>query len=435
TGDITNGVRRFVKPGKDVKIGPHGLPMDVGDVFTPKGMMADVEAIEDFYGSKGYIDVSSGTRNLVAVRIPNTQTGTMDLEFKIDEGQKNFIEKIEIQGNHKTKDKVIRRELAVSPGEPFDMVKVKLSQQRLEGLSYFEKVDARPESTDVLNRKNLQVSVDEKSTGHMTIGAGFSSVDSVVGFAEINQGNFDLFHPPTFTGAGQKFRLRIQVGTERQDYMISFVEPWFLDKRLALGLDLYYHDWSYNSVNGLYDEVRYGGRASLTRALGSEFLIGSLSYTLEEVGIELTDAARPPSVVQVPIPGTQPPIYEYVVDPGNTPRAIAAEEGYTFLPRLSASLAYDTRNSVQLPNRGTRTELLTSYVGGWLGGPKEYYSLELRTAWYFKGFAPGHVFEFVARTGVTDSFSDEDVPFYDRYYLGGMYTLRGFKYRRVSPRE
>src|SRR5262249_20744722 len=161
-------------------------------------------------------------------------TGTMDLEFLLEEGQKSYIEKIEIRGNTKTKDKVIRRELAVAPGETFDMVRVKVSKQRLEGLQYFEKVDTRPEGTDVPNRKNLIVGVDEKNTGNFTLGAGFSSVDSIVGFAEISQGNFDLFHPPTFTGGGQKFRLRIQLGTQRKDFVISFVEPWFLGRKLSL---------------------------------------------------------------------------------------------------------------------------------------------------------------------------------------------------------
>ena len=122
--------------------------------------------------------------------------------IQIDEGQKTYVEKINITGNVKTKDKVIRRELAISPGEVFDMVRVKISKQRLEGLNYFEKVDADPEPTDppISGRKNLDIDVAEKNTGNLTFGAGFSSVDSLVGFVEMTQGNFDLFHPPTFTG-------------------------------------------------------------------------------------------------------------------------------------------------------------------------------------------------------------------------------------------
>src|SRR4030095_1026531 len=146
-----------------VKLGPNGLPMDVGDTFTPKGLTKDIEAMEDLYGSKGYVDVSASSRNLIVLKIPNTETGTMDLEFKIDEGQKSYVEKIEIRGNTKTKDKVIRRELEVSPGEVFDMVRVKISKARLEGLQYFEKVDARPEPTEpeIAGHKNLVVGVDE----------------------------------------------------------------------------------------------------------------------------------------------------------------------------------------------------------------------------------------------------------------------------------
>ena len=116
----------------------------------------------------------------------------MDLEFQIEEGQKSYVEKIDIRGNIKTKDKVIRRELAISPGEVFDMVRVKISKQRLEGLQYFDKVDMRPEPTDppIAGRKNLIVNVEEQNTGNFTLGAGFSSVDALVGFAEIDAGQF-----------------------------------------------------------------------------------------------------------------------------------------------------------------------------------------------------------------------------------------------------
>src|SRR5581483_1054791 len=129
TADITNGLRQ-VHPmkGQRGKIGPNGLLMDVGDIFTPKGLKQDTEDVEDVYGAKGYIDVGSSSRGLTVVRIPNTDTGTMDLDFQVEEGQKSYIEKIEIRGNTKTKDKVIRRELAVSPGEVFDMVRVKRSK-------------------------------------------------------------------------------------------------------------------------------------------------------------------------------------------------------------------------------------------------------------------------------------------------------------------
>ena len=215
--DIAAGLRAVHQRSRSkAKIGPNGLLMDVGDTFTPGGLTKDMEEVEDFYGAKGFIDVRASSRNLNIVKIPNTEAGTIDLEFQIDEGQKSYIEKIEIHGNTKTKDKVIRRELAVSPGELFDMVRVKLSKQRLEGLGYFDRVETRPEATDVPNRKNLVVEVDEVSTGRMSFGAGFSTVDSLVGIAEYNESDFNLSHPferPWFRGGGQKFRLRVTIGT------------------------------------------------------------------------------------------------------------------------------------------------------------------------------------------------------------------------------
>jgi outer membrane protein insertion porin family len=397
------------------KLGPHGLPMDAGDIFTPGGLNKDTQAIEDFYGSKGYIDVVRGP-TLRAAYIPNVETGTMDLEFQIKEGQKSRVEKIDIRGNNKTKDKVIRRELAISPGETFDMVRVKISKQRLEGLQYFDKVDMRPEATDppIAGRKDLIVNVEEQNTGNFMLGAGFSSVDALVGYAEVTQGNFDLFHPPTFTGAGQKLRLYIALGTQRQDYELSFIEPWFLNRKLAFGVDLYRHQLNFESPNSIYDETRTGVRLSLTRALWSDFFIGSVSYTVEDVGISLNSGWH----------GPNPP-------PSNVPNAILNETGDHLYQRVGVTLAYDTRNSVQLPNHGQRTEIDPELSIG----DTMYYKIEVKTAWYFPGLFKGHVIEAVGRTGIADSLGSSDVPFYDRYYLGGLYSLRGFKYRNIAPRD
>jgi outer membrane protein insertion porin family len=391
------------------KLGPNNLPMDVGDTFTPDGLDKDTTAIEDFYGTKGYIDVAQG-QTLRVVRIPNVDTGTMDLEFQIDEGEKSYVEKIDIRGNLKTKDKVIRRELAISPGEVFDMVRVKLSKQRLEGLQYFDKVDMDPEPTDppIAGRKDLVVNVEEQNTGNFTLGAGFSSVESLTAFAEITQGNFDLFHPPYFTGGGQKMRLYLEVGTEEQDYELEYTEPWFLNRKLALDVDIYRKQLDFESPNNLFDENRTGIRVSLTRALWSDFFIGSVSYTIENVGITLNNSNSVP-----------------------VPNAIMSQVGNHIFNRFGASLAYDTRNSTQLPNHGQRTEFDPEFDVG----DETYYKLALKTAWYFPGIFKGHVIEFDGRTGIAQSLGSGDVPFYDRYYLGGAYDLRGFIYRNISPRE
>ncbi len=402
-----------------------------GAVFVPGDLSKDIESVEDYYGARGHIDVTTATGDLQVKRVANTQTGTMDLKYKVNEGQASYIEKIDIRGNTKTKDRVIRRELAVSPGEIYNTVRVKISKKRLEGLNYFEKVDTRPEDTTIPNRKNLVVSVEEKNTGNISVGAGFSSVDALVGFAEVSQGNFDLFHPPTFTGGGQKIRLRVQLGTERQDYVLSFVEPWFLGRKLSLGVDFYYRDLDFQSVDDLYTETRAGIRVSLTRALWSDFLIGSVWYNIENVGIHLDNDQHGTEQILV----TDGREQRYVIDESNTPEAILEESGYSLLSRVGFSLAYDTRNSTLLPDAGQRTEFSMEFTGGPLGGDKDFYKTELKSAWYIRGLLKGHVLELTGRTGIADSFNGSDVPFYERYYLGGLYSLRGFEYRGVSPRD
>jgi outer membrane protein insertion porin family len=413
--DIAKGLRlAHERSRRKAPVGTNGLPMDVGHIFTPGGVTKDMEAVEDFYGAKGFIDVGAFSRHLNLIRIPNTDTGTMDLEFVIDEGQKSYIERIEIKGNVRTKDKVIRRELAVSPGEVFDMVRVKLSKQRLEGLGYFGRVDTRPEATTISpDRKNLIVDVDEKTTGHVSLGAGFSSVDSLVGVAEYNEGNFQA---PWFRGGGQKFRLRVTVGAVRQDYDLTFIEPWFLGRKLQFGFEVYYRNYAFLSPNDIYDETDLGARISFERALWSDFLRGSVSYLPNNIGISLADGANEP--------------------PGNVPTDIQDQVGHHTLSTMGTSLAYDTRNSVQLPNKGQRSELVAQLTGGPLGGEFNYFKLEAHTAHYFRGLLPGHVLELGGVVGVVDAFGGtSDVPFFERYYLGGPNSLRGYKYRYVSPRQ
>ena len=420
--EIIKGVRAIQRfQNSKAKLGANGLVMDVTNIFTPDGLTKDTEAVQDFYGSKGYIEIAQG-QALHVETVPNIEKGTMDLDFQVGEDQISYVQKIEIHGNLKTKDKVIRRELAISPGDVFNMVQVKISKQRLEGLQYFDKVDMRPEPTDpaIPGRKNLIVSVEEQNTGNFTIGAGYSSVDALVGYAEISQGNFDLFHPPYFTGGGEKLRLRVQLGTERQDYELSFTEPWFLNRKLALGVDLFRHQLNFESPNNIYDETRTGAKVSLTRALGSDFLIGSVSYTVEDIGISLNNGWHGYKS-DFPAPGSTP----------NVPNAILDQVGDNLYQRVGTSLAYDTRNSTQLPNHGQRTELSTEVSAG----STDFYKVEAHTAWYFPGLLKGHVIEAVGRTGIADSLAGGDVPFYDRYYLGGLYSLRGFKFRNVAPRQ
>ncbi len=379
-----------------------GLRMGAGSTFTPGGLSDDLEGIRDQYGARGYIDA-----DVVPKKVPNIETGTMDLEYEVEENDKSYIEKIEIRGNDKTKDKVIRRELAVAPGEVFNMVNVKVSESVLMQMDYFSKVDTSAEPTDVPNRRNLVINVEEKNTGNLTLGAGFSSVDALVGFVEVTQGNFDLFKPPTFTGGGQRARARAQLGTRRKDFQVTFSEPWFLERRLELEVDLYHRELDFKG--DYFDEQRSGGRVSLRKRLWHPNLEGTAGYTLERIAIK--DVS--PSASQ----------------------AIKDEQGGRMASRIFSSIAWDTRNNVLSPNKGNLTQLSTAFSGGPLGGQTDTYSFELKSSQYFPGFLDGHIFEMHAAAGVTDNHGSNRVPLYDRWFLGGQNTVRGYRFRKVGPRD
>ncbi len=233
------------------KQGLHTLiKMKPGTIYTPKGLKDDTKAIIDGYGAGGYVDV-----DLLPQGVP-AGPGVVDLSYTITEGSRSFVERVNITGNTRTKDKVIRREILTLPGDVFDTVRVDVSKKRLENLGYFEKVETYPEDTNIPGRKDLLVQVQEKRTGALNFGAGFSTIESLLGFVELTQSNFDLFNYPTFTGGGQKFRIRVQYGTEESSYLLSLTEPYFLDQRFSLGTDIFYREASF--LSSVYDQRNYG---------------------------------------------------------------------------------------------------------------------------------------------------------------------------------
>lgn len=375
--------------------------MKEGSVFSPKGLDDDIKAAKDLYGQKGYIDTQVRPE-----RQANVESGKMDLLFIVQEGPQSFVEKIIIQGNNKTKDKVIRRELALAPGEIYDTTLADASKQRLENLGYFSKVDVSPQDTSVPNRKNMVVSVEEKRTGSITFGVGFSSVDSVLGFVELSQGNFDIQNFPYFTGAGQKFRTRVQYGLQRRDFTMSFTEPWFLDQRLSLGFDLFAREAQYLSSE--YDQRNYGGAVRMSRAL-SQFWTASIKYQLEEIEL-----------------------YNFDDNASNT---LKQEAGNRSKSAITVGLVYDTRDNVFLTRRGERIEFSTEVAGGPLLGQTDIYKIQIEAQKFFS--LPYDMIIMVGgATGVADKYDDMTrVPIFDRFFVGGSRSVRGFDNREVGPKD
>ena len=379
------------------------LAMGEGSTFSPPGERQDLETLRDAYESRGYLGTGVMTR-----RYPNVETGRIDLTYTIREGDLTTIDLIDVRGNTITRDRVIRRELAIRPGELYDGPKVRASERRLRNLTFFESVESFTEPTDQPDRRNMVFEVEEGRTGQLMLGAGYSSIDQLVGIVEVQQGNFDLFNPPLFRGAGQKLRLRVQAGSKREDYLLSFVEPWFLNRRLSLGTDLYHRENRYGS--GDYDETRTGGRLTLGRAL-TEYLRGEVYYNYEQVEISNVD--------------------------DDASDVIKAEEGTRDVSLLGTGLTYDTRDSVLRPTRGMRNSLQAEIAGGVLGADTDFYRFrEVNTSFHPVPWFEDHVVAIHLRAGVVEEYGDSDsVPLFERFFLGGPYTIRGFEYRDIGPKD
>lgn len=372
-----------------------------GDIYRPKQVEAGLKALRDFYGSQGHVDFDPGFQTIPA------GPGAVGIRLEASEGGPSRVASVNITGNAKTRDKVIRREVPLAPGDLFNTALVENARRRIQNTALFEKVDAYPSDTGVPGEKDLNINVEEKRTGQLSFGAGFSSIDSLIGFAEISQGNFDITNWRNFTGAGQKMRLRGVFGLERQDAQVSFVEPWFLNRQLALGLDAYYREAQY--LSDVYDLETLGGAVSLRTAIG-EF--SSLKFEYRAENIQMTGLDKDATA-------------EFVRS--------AAEDGLQ--SQLKTTYSYDRRDSATLTRKGFRFDASAFVMGSFLGGEQDNYGLSAELWQYFN--LPGDgIFLINAEAATIDTWGDSDfIPVYNRLYLGGANTLRGFKYRDVGPKD
>jgi outer membrane protein insertion porin family len=328
------------------------------------------------------------------------------VHYTIEEGTRSFVNRVNIEGNTRTKDKVIRREVLVAPGDVFNTVRVDTTKKRLENLGYFAKVETYPEETDIPGRKDLTILVQEKRTGSLSFGGGFSTVDKLVGFAELTQGNFDLFNWPSFTGGGQKFRLRLQYGTERKDFILTITEPYFLDRRLSLSGQAFYTEANY--LSSQYDQRNYGFLFELRKPINA-YMYATLGYTLQDIDI-------------------------FNVDPSAS-AFIQSQKGSSVESKLFTSVVLDTRDSALLSRRGQRVTFAPLITGGFLGGDTQIYGFDLEGSQYFH-LPKDTILLINGEIGTVSQWgAGNEVPIYERLFLGGSNNLRGFPFREVGPQD
>jgi len=373
-----------------------------GKVYNEEAKQRDVMRIQGMYFDKGYIFAK--VRDVSAI---DEETGKVNITYNIIENEVAYVRRINIRGNVKTKDVVIRRELRIKPGDRFDGEKLRRSKERLHNLGFFEEISYDTEPTDEPNKRDLVVEVKEAKTGSFSFGGGYSTAEEFVGFIEIEQKNFDWRNFPYFTGAGQDLRVRAEMGTITNLFDLSFTEPWLFDYPVSFGFDVYKTEQDRESDVGYgYDQKKKGGRLRLGREF-SEYLRGNVIYRIDM--IDLTDV---------------------------TPNATAdlkTEEGKNTISSVAFGLTRDTRDSVFEPTRGYVLAETFEVAGGAFGGDKDFMKLIARGSKYFP-LPLKAVLEFRLRVGIADAYGDsEKIPIYERFFAGGANSIRGYNERKVGP--
>ncbi len=375
------------------------VKLQAGSVASRAAIDEAASSVNRYYGNRGYIH-----NDVQPVISTDPETKTASIRFAVREGELAHINEIDIRGNEKTRDEVMRRELAVYPGELFHQQKVETSESRLKNLGYFETVSSSYIPAEETNTYDLAFKVKEKAMGSFLIGAGFSSVDSLIGFAELSHGNFDIKRWPP-VGDGQKVKVRVQAGTKRNDLETSFVEPWFMDRKLALGVDLYHRTAGYYS--DLFDLQTIGSKVSLTKPL-TPFTRGTVSYSLEQFTVDNVDSSAPVE--------------------------ISKDQGDWLKSTVGTGISRDTRDQFFIPTKGNYSSAGVEFSGGPLSGDEDIYLLEMKSSQFWP-VLDDHVFNLKGEIRTVESYGGGEVPIFDRLFLGGPRSIRGFKYRDVGPRD
>jgi outer membrane protein insertion porin family len=374
-------------------------------VLTEEGNWYDAEKVDDTIkklsdevGNLGYAFVE-----IEAVVKRDRQARTIGLTYEIREGPKVFVERIDIAGNVRTLDKVIRREFRLVEGDAFNTAKLRRSQQRIRNLGFFKKVDVNNVAGSAPDKTVIQVNVEEQSTGELTVGAGYSTSESVIGEVTMRERNL--------LGKGQDLRVSTTLSAVRQQYDVSFTEPYFLDRNIAAGIDLFHIQRNLITISN-YEFASTGFRPRIGYQL-TEHLRQTLSYTLRDDDVY----------------NIQPGASQFIVD----------EAGNFTTSMVSSDLTYDRLDNRLEPTSGYLVSLGTDYAG--VGGQINYARVRPKASYYFPIAAPDFVFGVRAEAGYIKGLGQDfgfiptqNVRINDRFFPGGG-NFPGFALGGAGPRD
>jgi outer membrane protein insertion porin family len=362
-----------------------------GEWYNADTVQRSVDKMSDRLGDMQYafVDVDPRIQR-------NPADSSLSVDFQIGESPRVFVERIDIHGNVRTIDKVIRRELALVEGDPFNKSKLARSEQRLRNLAYFENVKIKTLPGSAPDKTVIDVEVTEQSTGELSIGAGFSTADGPLADLRIRERNL--------LGKGQDLTFATTLAGKRTEFDASFTEPYFLDRDMSAGVDAFHITRDLQDESS-YDQRRTGGALRMGYPL-SENLRQSWRYRLERNEImDVKDSAS---------------LY------------VKQQEGKRVTSAVSQRLAYDTRDSIHFPAEGLYSWF--DLEGAGIGGDAKYVSSTIGSSYYIPFFDKKVVLNFLGETGAITGYSNSDVKINERFFLGGD-TLRGFEKSGVGPRD
>ena len=363
--------------------------LEKGGWYNAELAEKSVEALTEELGKKGFAFV-----DVVPVLEKDTQTGEIKMKVEIKEGDRIFVNRINISGNTRTRDEVIRREFRIEEGDAFNASKLRASRRNVENLNYFSKVDIQTDPQDE-NKADVNVNVEEKSTGYFNVGVGYSTVNGALIRAGVTENNFQ--------GRGQQLGLDVAVSQRTSEYQASFTEPYFMGRRLAAGVDVFRTDTDYQD-EGSYDEETTGGRLRLGWNYTDD-LYQYLRYTLKKDKISNVDE--------------------------DASYYIKKEAGSYTGSVVGQTLVYDKRDSAINPKEGYYLSFGNDVAG--LGGDEKYLKFDGKLYTYYT-LADYYTFKFFVNAGYIVGYNGKDVRLSNRYYLGGS-TLRGFETAGIGARD
>ncbi|MDR2725832.1 MAG: outer membrane protein assembly factor BamA [Candidatus Adiutrix sp.] len=361
--------------------------------FSRELLQEDAKAIQTYYADLGY------AYNQVEPRLDGPRDGEfLDVVFEVRPGHQVYFDRITIVGNDKTRDKVIRRQLAVVEGDLFSSENMRKSQTNLMRSTYFEQVNLAPGPSDTDDKMNLRVEVKERPTGAFQIGGGYSSYNSMFGVIRLTQDN--LF------GYGRRATIEANIGSRSQYYNFSFTDPWVFDIPLSAGFDLFNYTNEYNN----YTKKSNGAAVRLGYPLWNDFYIsGRLSF--EKVNIDLDDPQKASYALQ--------DMAKFKTD-----------------VQTLVSLRRDTRNHFFFPTGGSVARLSYGQALKILGGDTSFSRYEIEGAYWLPApFYKGASLMAHGQAGYLKEGRAKGLPVYEKYMIGGINSVRGYNWYDISPRD